>query len=80
MLSLLFIVPNFLFPSLCSLSFIKVPSDLDKLRGYSPSLPLRVGNLELFANEPVPLLVYVTLVDDAFWICYHRTFWVSMMF
>lgn len=57
---------------------IKVSFNLDELRGCSPSLPVQVGTLELYAN--VPLLDYETLLDGVFKICYPRTLRVSTMF
>lgn len=51
---------------------------MDELSGCSPSLPLQVGTLELYAN--VPLSDYEALLDGVFQICYPRTLRVSTMF
>ncbi|KAH9767698.1 F-box protein [Citrus sinensis] len=61
-----------------SLETCEVSFNLDELSGCSPSLPLQVGTLELYAN--VPLSDYETLLDGVFQICYPRTLRVSTMF
>ncbi|KAH9703071.1 F-box protein [Citrus sinensis] len=61
-----------------SLETCEVSFNLDELSGCSPSLPLQVGTLELYAN--VPLSDYEALLDGVFQICYPRTLRVSTMF